>query len=158
MLVASPKDSIVFFYIYAIRCLSIFYICMRVFEQLKKLRRHHNLTLKELSSKIGYGTGNLSSYENGKLQAKDPTLLRILTRGYQMSKAQAQEQLAQWRLEEVQEHYGIHDLAQPKVAYESGSIEEQLVKNGLNKNQVQQVLKLIEKIKRQNHVRSAKKD
>lgn len=82
-----------------------------IHHHLKKLREDNDLTLKELSSRVGYGTGNLSSYENGKLKAKDETLLRILTRGYNFKKANAEVMIAVWRKEEIEELYNL-DLAQ----------------------------------------------
>lgn len=76
-----------------------------VHKELKKLRKQHDLTLKELSSRVGYGTGNLSSYENGRLHAKDETVIRILTRGYTMSREEAKARLAMWRRQEVENKY-----------------------------------------------------
>lgn len=67
----------------------------------------HGFTLKELSSRVGYGTGNLSSYENGKLRARDATLMRILTRGYSMSKEEAKARIAMWRRDEVASKYKV---------------------------------------------------
>jgi len=60
-----------------------------IHQELKNLRKEHGLTLKALSTKVGYGTGNLSSYENGKLKPKDETIIRILTRGFGMTTTEA---------------------------------------------------------------------
>lgn len=62
-------------------------------------------TLAQLSEKVGYGVGNLSSYETGKLQPRDPTILRILTLGYEYSKKMAQAKLSYWRIQEVSDKY-----------------------------------------------------
>jgi len=78
-----------------------------VHKELKRLRKINNFTLKELSSRVGYGTGNLSSYENGKLKARDATLMRILTRGYNMSKEEAKARIAMWRRNELLSKYKV---------------------------------------------------
>ena len=46
-----------------------------IHKELKKLREGNNFTLKVLASRVGYGTGNLSSYENGKLKRIDAVLI-----------------------------------------------------------------------------------
>ncbi len=78
-----------------------------VYGELKKLRIKHKLTLKALSIKVGYGTGNLSSYENGKIKAKDETFLKILTHGYGMSTKEAKNKIAVWRSKELAEKYNL---------------------------------------------------
>ncbi len=113
-----------------------------IHEELKKLRKNRNLTLKVLSSKVGYGTGNLSSYENGKLKAKDETLLRILTRGYDMSSQEAKTRIAKWRSQEFEETYHI-PLAQITESYNKGktskTLEEYLVSEGLDKETIAKI-------------------
>jgi len=87
-----------------------------IHDHLKKLRQEADLTLKQLSAKVGYGTGNLSSYENGKLKAKDETVIRILMQGFDFSEKNARIKVAQWRKEEIEETYHL-ELAQPNVEY-----------------------------------------
>ncbi len=86
---------------------------------LKWLRKEAGMTLKQLSEKVGYGTGNLSSYENGKIDAKDPTLLKILTKGFDFSEKKAKIELARWRKEELEKAYHF-ELAQSAVKYNEG--------------------------------------
>ena len=87
-----------------------------VHDRLKELRQKRGYTLKELSSYTGDGTGNLSSYENGRLHARDETLRRLLESGYQMSKKEAQQTIAVWRQEELEEKYAPQ-LAQNSKPY-----------------------------------------
>ena len=119
-------------------------------QELKILRHKNRLTLKELSSRVGYGTGNLSSYENGRLHAKDATVLRILTRGYRMTRKEAQTTLALWRTEEVEDNYKLQ-LAQAGSAFNKGrrvrTLEEALIAEGLNRKEVEKVLKMVETLR-----------
>lgn len=90
-----------------------------IHHHLKQLRENAGMTLKQLSTKVGYGTGNLSSYENGKLNAKDETVIRILTRGFDFSEKEAKVRVAEWRKEELETTYHL-ELAQPSVEYNHG--------------------------------------
>lgn len=119
-----------------------------IHEELKKLREKNNLTLKELESRVGYGTGNLSSYENGKLKAQDATLVRILTQGYKMGKKEAKIMIALWRKEEFEREYGLY-LSQRTAPYNRSSksfksLEEYLLKEGLDDVMIDKVKKDIE--------------
>lgn len=121
-----------------------------IHHHLKRLRTENNMTLKELASKVGYGTGNLSSYENGKLKAKDPTLMRILTRGFGMSKREAGTKIAEWRKEELEEVYHL-ELAQPVIPYNKGkniqpkSLEDFLKLEGFDNKAIAKIKREIEK-------------
>lgn len=121
------------------------------FSELKRLRKDNNLTLKELSSRVGYGTGNLSSYENNKLRARDATLIRILTKGYFMSKKKAKQVIASWRQAELEETYKVK-LAQVSPPYNPKEKKRPLVRlleeEGLNRKSIVQVKKLIEKLRK----------
>jgi len=86
---------------------------------LKRLRKEAGMTLRQLSEKVEYGTGNLSSYENGKIGATDSTYLRILIKGFDFSEDKAKIELARWRKEELEETYHL-ELAQPVVAFNEG--------------------------------------
>ena len=120
-----------------------------IHHHLKKLREDNDLTLKELSSRVGYGTGNLSSYENGKLKAKDETLLRILTRGYHFSKKDAEIMIAVWRKEETEALYRLH-LAQVSGEYNRNnkrtpkSLEDFLKAEGFDKSVIEKIMSDIE--------------
>lgn len=121
-----------------------------IHHQLKKLRQDRGLTLKELSAKVGYGTGNLSSYENGKLKAKDETILRILMRGFGMTKKEAGIKVAQWRKEELEETYHL-ELAQTTTPYNKGkrvsskTLDDFLKEEGFDAKTIQKIKKEIEK-------------
>ena len=96
---------------------------------------------------MGYGTGNLSSYETGKLKAKDATLIRILTKGYGITKKEAGIRVAEWRKAELEETYHL-ELSQSSVPYNKGkkgqpkTLDDYLKEEGFDK-------KVIEKIKRE---------
>jgi len=79
---------------------------MHVGTQLRKARKDHGLTLKKLDSRLQYGPGNISNYENGNSNPQDPTLLRILTHGLEMDKEEAMKTIALWRKEEFDAKYG----------------------------------------------------
>lgn len=121
-----------------------------IHHQLKKMRQERGLTLKELSTKVGYGTGNLSSYENGKLKAKDETLLRILMRGFGMTKKEAAIKVAEWRKEELEQTYHL-ELAQTTTPYNkakranSKSLDDFLKEEGFDAKTIQKIKKEIEK-------------
>ena len=110
-----------------------------IHDELKKLRKIHDFTLKELSSRVGYGTGNLSSYENGKLRARDLTLARILVQGYAMSKEEAMARIAMWRREEVASKYKM--IASPSEDYnEFRLVELKKVEEYLKKQKVSDII------------------
>ncbi len=120
-------------------------------EELKKLRHDNKYTLKQLASKVGYGTGNLSSYENGKLKAKDVTVIRILMRGYGLSKKEAKIQVALWRRDDIEETYHV-ELAQAPASYNKGkkstqTLSQFLEAEGLDKKAIQEIKKEIKKYK-----------
>lgn len=125
-----------------------------IHHHLKKLREGNHLTLKELSSRVGYGTGNLSSYENGKLKAKDETLLRILTRGYHFKKKDAEIMIAVWRKEEIEELYRLH-LAQVTGKYNQNkrkppkNLEDFLKAEGFDKKFIEKIMSDIEFYKKE---------
>ena len=122
-----------------------------IHKHLMQLRKQHGMTLKDLSDKVGYGTGNLSSYEHGRLRAKDPTVLRILVRGYDLSKDEAKQTLALWRKEEVEQAYRI-PLAQAGADYNSGApkktLEQFLKEEGLSARTIAQIKKLVQQDRR----------
>lgn len=122
-----------------------------IHDELKKLRKERDLILKELSSKVGYGTGNLSSYENGKLKPRDATLIRILTKGFGMSADEAKKQIALWRKKELEESYGIK-LSQPDEPYNDSSshktLDEYLESEGLDKESIKKIKKDIQAYKK----------
>ncbi len=121
-------------------------ITSMIHKELKRLRAVHQYTLKELSSKVGYGTGNLSSYENGKLQARDETLMRMLTRGYDMSKEEAKARIAMWRRQELESRYKTA-LAQAEEKYnEKPMLSLEAVAAYLTKHKVSE--KIIEGLKK----------
>ena len=125
---------------------------MYIHEHLKKLRRDTGQTLQELADKVGYGTGNLSSYETGKLQAKDLTLIRILTRGYDLTAEEAKEQIATWRREEIETKYNL-PLAQSTTPYNQksekiSSLEQALSNEGLNKQEIEVIKSKIKSLKK----------
>ena len=113
-----------------------------IHKELKKLREGNNFTLKVLASRVGYGTGNLSSYENGKLKAKDETLLRILMRGYKMNKKEAKERIALWRKKELEETYRLQ-LAQATEPYnkkkKTFTLDDYLQLEGLDDETIQKI-------------------
>ena len=121
-----------------------------IHHQLKKLRQERGLTLKELSTKVGYGTGNLSSYENGKLKAKDETVLRILMRGFGMTKKQASIKVAQWRKDELEQTYHL-ELAQVTTPYNKEkkispkTLDDFLKQEGFDAKTIQKIKKEIQK-------------
>ncbi len=123
---------------------------MAIHNELKKLRAENNFTLKALASKVGYGTGNLSSYETGKLKAKDPTLIRILTRGYGLTKNEAGVRVAEWRKAELEETYHL-ELAQTPVAYNKGknipkkTLDDFLKEEGFDQKAIDKIKREIEK-------------
>lgn len=118
-------------------------------DQLKKLRKLHNFTLKEASSKAGYkSTGNFSNYENGNLKANDETLIRILTRTYNMSKQEAKARIAMWRRNELNKKYKLY-LAEADEKYnpEEKRINVKKVQEYLRENGVsEKIIKGLEKI------------
>lgn len=108
------------------------------------------MTLKQLSEKVGYGTGNLSSYETGKLQAKDNTLRRILMRGFDMSEEEATAIIAKLRKKELEETYKGHlSLAQESEKYNEQIHKKDLVKfleeEGYSDEEIEEVLKKLQK-------------
>ena len=107
---------------------------------LKQLRRDTGLTLQKLSDRVGYGTGNLSSYENGKIKAKDDTLMRILTKGFKLSAKDAKTLIATWRKSEVDENYGF---AQETSSYNKEvnkhDVLSFLKKSGFTKKELQTI-------------------
>ena len=121
-----------------------------IHNELKKLRKEKDLTLKVLSSKVGYGTGNLSSYENGKINPRDKTLLRILTRGFEMNAEKANSRIALWRKKELEETYNIR-LAQIDEPYNesitSRTLDEYLKAEGLDKDSIQKIKRDIQTYK-----------
>jgi transcriptional regulator with XRE-family HTH domain len=112
---------------------------MQIFERLKAERRRVSYTLIQLSEKVGYGAGNLSSYETGKLKPRDPTILRILTLGYKYSQKTARAKLAHWRIQEVYAEY-TQDLnlkiSQNERIESFGLLDFYLQEEGLNKKEV----------------------
>ncbi len=122
-----------------------------VHDELKRLRKENNFTLKELSYKVGYGTGNLSSYENGRLAPKDPTVLRMLTRGYDLSQKEAKNELALWRQMEVQEIYS-NQLSQKPNGYNKEprpkNIAQMLAEEGLAKADIRKIITTIKACKK----------
>ena len=119
-----------------------------IHDELKRLRKENNFTLKELAYKVGHGTGNLSSYENGRLGPKDPTVLRIITRGYDMSQTEAKKELALWRKKEVEEIYAPQ-LAQKSASYNKPKTPtENLAEEGLNKADIKKILTAVQACKK----------
>ena len=122
-----------------------------IHDELKKLRKDYDLTLKALSSKVGYGTGNLSSYENGKIKPIDKTVLRILTRGFGISKDEAKARIAFWRKKELEETYHIQ-LAQLEEPYNPlvarQTLDQYLESEGLDKESIQKIKRDIQYYKR----------
>ena len=128
-----------------------------VSKQLKKLRTDKGEPLKvvvERMRKWGkpIGTGNLSRYENDDLKANDSTVLWILTKGHDIKEKKAQEMLAEWRKEEVEEKYHLH-LAQASKKYnapikkkEDSALEEYLISKGLSKKNLKKAIEEIGKI------------
>ena len=115
---------------------------------LKKMRKENNMTLQQLANKVGYGTGNLSSYETGRLRAKDATVLRILTRGFDMTESQARTKLSEMRQAEFQSHYG-HTLSQSTKEYNKKPLTQKevlqyLIDRGLTEKEVQKVAKKLQ--------------
>ncbi len=130
----------------------IFVFCRpMIHDELKKLRKENDLTLKVLSSRVGYGTGNLSSYENGKIQARDKTLFRILTRGFGLSANEAKGLIVIWRKKELEEKYNIQ-LAQPDESYNSSvtrqTLDKYLASEGLDKDGIKKIKRDIQVYKR----------
>lgn len=125
---------------------------MYIHQQLRKLRKQWALTLQSLSTKVGYGTGNLSSYETGKLKPEDKTVLRILMRGYEFSLEKAKLILAQWRMEEMGTKYGLPAIAQDTEGYNARStkqsIDEYLRSSGYTDSEIEKIKKEIKKIKK----------
>jgi hypothetical protein len=108
------------------------------------------MTLKQLSAKVGYGTGNLSSYETGKLQAKDATLQRILTRGFDMTENKALTCIAQWRKKSLEKTYqGILSLAQSDTPYNENIPKKDVVQylkdEGHSPQEIEEILKKMSK-------------
>ena len=115
---------------------------------LKKMRRENNMTLQQLADKVGYGTGNLSSYETGRLRAKDATVLRILTRGFDMTESQARTKLSEMRQAEFQSHYG-NTLSQSTKEYNNTSVTQKevlqyLIDHGITEKEVHEILKKLQ--------------
>lgn len=123
---------------------------LMIHHELKKLRILNKYTLKELSSKIGYGTGNLSSYETGRLKARDATLVRMLTKGYGYSKAESLALIGTWRKEEVEDSYEL-GLAQgiKKKNKKKITLEVLLKAEGLTDESIKKVKKEIEKYRKE---------
>ena len=125
---------------------------MYIHDQLKKLRLKTKMTLENLSNKVGYGTGNLSSYETGKIKPKDATLKRILVQGYEKTKKEAVEIIAMWRKKELEKQY---NLSQNTEKYNSPqkkkSLDEFLKEEGFDKKTIQKIKKNIEKYKKENN-------
>lgn len=121
-----------------------------IHHELKKLRISHKYTLKELSSKVGYGTGNLSSYETGRLKARDATLVRMLTKGYGYSEDEALALIGSWRKEEVEDSYELA-LAQgiKKKNKKKLTLDVLLKAEGLTAEAIKKVKKEIEKYKKE---------
>ena len=119
------------------------------------MRENRDYTLKELAFKLGTGsrgTGNLSNYENGKKKATDKTLFKILTKGYEMSKEEAEIEIAMWRMKEVQETYHL-ELAQASKPYNIDkktpkTLVEFLKAEGLKKEAIDRIKKSIASYKR----------
>lgn len=130
-------------------------ITMRIWQQLKNLRGKRKMTLNQLSEKVGYGTGNLSSYETGKLEPKDTTLLRILTRGYDFSVREAKNLLAHWRQLEVSAKYDLTgNIAQSVADYNARgtkhlTLEEFLRQEGLDDSSAKKIKKMVEEYKKE---------
>jgi len=126
---------------------------MYIYEHLKKLRQETNQTLQKLADKVGYGTGNLSSYETGKLKAKDPTIIRILTKGYGMTQEKAKQKLAMWRKEEIETQYNLQ-LAQNTTSYNEKtkkvSLDDFLKNEGLSSEEVKAIKMKIKEYKNKN--------
>jgi len=125
-----------------------------IYTHLKLLRKQNQITLQQLSEKVGYGVGNLSSYENGKLNAKDQTLLRILMKGFDLEKKEAKKIIAEWRQEEFEEKYGSKietiKLAQEGTPYNQNTTEQihaLLSKEGLSNEEIEKVLTEIDFLK-----------
>lgn len=118
-------------------------------HQLKKLRKSHDLTLKVLADRVGYGTGNLSSYENGRLNPKDSTLLKILMKGFRFKEKEARVAIAEWRREHVNFKYAL-DLNQHTDPYQSGqkTLDDLLADEGLNEEGIRLIKNEINKLKR----------
>lgn len=120
-----------------------------IHQELKKLRINNRLTLKELSAKIGYGTGNLSSYENGKLKARDETVIRILTQGYGLTKKEARVKVAEWRKKELEDQYHF-ELSQVSEPYNKDkkikpkSLDDFLKDEGFDKKTIEKIKKDID--------------
>lgn len=96
---------------------------------LREMRLKSHMTLQQLSVKVGYGTGNLSSYETGKLRAKDATLLRILTKGFDMTEGEALSMVAFWRKKTLEEAYkGVLSLAQTETPYNEHIPKKEVVR------------------------------
>ncbi len=121
-----------------------------IHHELKKLRIANKYTLKELSSKVGYGTGNLSSYETGRLKARDATLVRMLTKGYGYSAEEALALIGAWRKEEVEDSYEL-SLAQgiTKKNNKKTTLDVLLKAEGLTAEAIKKVKKEIEKYKKE---------
>lgn len=110
---------------------------------LKQLRHEHKLTLKQLSEKVGYGTGNLSSYENGKIKASDPTVLRILTRGFSLSESVAKNMLAQWRKTEFTNFYQLAQDSEPfekEKNISKENLSQFLKENGFDTEEIKNII------------------
>ena len=130
-----------------------------IHDELKKLRKERDLTLKVLSSNAGYGTGNLSSYENGKLKPRDKTLLRILTRGFGMTMTEANARIALWRRGEFEEVYKVQ-LGQMPDSYNPDktpkTLDEYLKSEGLDKESIKKIKKAIQSYKKKSHKKGSK--
>ena len=109
---------------------------MQIYKHLKLLRQKNKKTLQQLSDKIGYGTGNLSSYETGKLQAKDNTLLKILTKGFDMTENKALSLIGKWRQEELEDKYNL-SLSQNTTSY--NYLDNYLKQEGLNTEEIKEI-------------------
>lgn len=119
-----------------------------VWKYLKQIRKKNKMTLMQLADKVWYWAWNLSNYENDKLKAKDPTLIRILTKWYWMSRFDSKKLIWKWKAREIRDNYRVWlKIEQETDSYNEGyswviekTIEEILADEWLDDECIEKII------------------
>ena len=87
---------------------------MKVFESnvlgrtLKARRKSRGQSLRGIGDKVGIPHSHVSAIECGRVIPSDPTLLKVLMRGFGMNRTEAVQEMFDLRVEYYREKYFIY--------------------------------------------------